>query len=262
LKYDPHHSNDRLMADTPHASGTGSARRGRFIVLEGIDGAGTTTQLNVLRDHYRRAGRRALFTHEPSDGPVGMLIRLALQKRLVGGNFDLHDPSDPRPAAADFDAQALALLFAADRADHVATQVRPNLDAGRDVICDRYLLSTLAYQGQHADLEWLIEINQPAIVPDLTVFLDVPPAEAEERMRGSRWKKEIFETPEQQRRVRSRYFDLIQRYIPRVGRVEILDASRPPAEVSTDLLALVDTFLDTAADGSATGDGSTAGGVV
>ncbi|HEU4562377.1 MAG TPA: dTMP kinase [Longimicrobium sp.] len=245
------------MADTSEASGAGTFRRGRFIVLEGIDGSGTTTQLNVLRDHYRRAGRRALFTHEPSDGPVGMLIRLALQKRLVGANFDLHHPGDARPAA-DFDAQALALLFAADRADHVATQVQPNLDAGRDVICDRYLLSTLAYQGQHADLEWLIEINRPAVVPDLTIFLDVPPAEAEERMRASRWKKEIFETPEQQRRVRSRYFELIQRYIPKVGRVEILDASRPPAEVSTDLLALVDTFLDTSAADEAAGDASTA----
>ena len=232
------------MADTPHPQDAAATRRGRFIVLEGIDGAGTTTQLNVLRDHYRRTGRKAFFTHEPSDGPVGMLIRLALQKRLVGANFDLHDPGEPRPIAADFDAQALALLFAADRADHVATQVLPNLEAGRDVICDRYLLSTLAYQGQNADLEWLIEINRPAIIPDLTLFLDVPPAEAEERMRGSRWKKEIYETPEQQRRIRSRYFELIQRYIPRVGRVEILDASRPPAEVSADLLTIIGSVLD------------------
>jgi len=230
------------MADLPNPSDPGTSRRGRFIVLEGIDGAGTTTQLGVLRDHYRRAGRKAFFTHEPSDGPVGMLIRLALQKRLVGANFDLHDPDDPRPAAADFDAQALALLFAADRADHVATQVLPNLEAGRDVVCDRYLLSTLAYQGQHADLEWLIEINHPAIVPDLTIFLDVPPAEAEERMRGSRWKKEIFETPEQQRRVRSRYFELIGREFPQRGRVEVIDASRPAAEVSADLLALLRRF--------------------
>jgi len=233
------------MADTHHPQEAAGPRRGRFIVLEGIDGAGTTTQLNVLRDHYRRAGRRAFFTHEPSDGPAGMLIRLALQKRLVGANFDLHDPGDARPAgAAELDPQALALLFAADRADHMATQVLPNLEAGRDVICDRYLLSTLAYQGQHADEKWLIEINRPAIVPDLTLFLDVPPGEAEERMRGSRWKKDLFETPEQQRRIRSRYFELIQRYIPKVGRVEVIDASRPAAEVSADLLALVDTFLD------------------
>jgi dTMP kinase len=239
------------MADTTHAPDAGAARRGKFIVLEGIDGAGTTTQLGVLRDHFRREGRKAFFTHEPSDGPVGMLIRLALQKRLVGANYDLHDPADARPAGpADFDAEALALLFAADRADHVAAQVLPNLEAGRDVVCDRYLLSTLAYQGQHADLEWLIEINRPAIVPDLTLFLDVPPGEAEERMRGSRWKKEIFETLEQQRRIRSRYLELIQRHLPVVGRVEVLDASRPAAEVSTGLLALVDSFLDSGGRGA------------
>jgi dTMP kinase len=229
------------MSDTPDAH---APRRGRFIVLEGIDGAGTTTQLNALREHFRRTGRRAFFTHEPSDGPVGMLIRLALQKRLVGANYDLHDPDHPPlEGAAAFDGDALALLFAADRADHVAAQVRPNLEAGRHVVCDRYLLSTLAYQGQTAELEWLLEINRPAIVPDLTLFLDVPPGEAEARMRGSRWKKEIFETPEQQRRVRARYFELIQRDFPQRGRVEIIDSTRPAEEVTAELLALVDRFL-------------------
>lgn len=230
------------MTGTPDAS---HARPGRFIVLEGIDGAGTTTQLNALRDHFVRTGRRAFFTHEPSDGPVGMLIRLALQKRLVGANYDLHDPEHPPLAGAGaFDAEALALLFAADRADHVAAQVRPNLEAGRHVVCDRYLLSTLAYQGQTADLEWLLEINRPAIVPDLTLFLDVPPGEAEARMRGARWKKDIFETPEQQRRVRSRYFELIQRDFRQRGRVEIIDSSRPAAEVSRDVISMLDDFLD------------------
>jgi len=118
------------------------------------------------------------------------------------------------------------------------------------VVCDRYLLSTLAYQGQTTDLEWLLEINRPAIVPDLTVFLDVPPGEAEARMRGARWKKDIFETPEQQRRVRARYFELIQRDFRQRGRVEIIDASRPAAEVSRDLAALLDDFLDDGAPGA------------
>jgi len=232
------------MADiAPHPPGSPS--RGPFIVLEGIDGAGTTTQLHALRAHFQHIGRRAFFTHEPSDGPVGMLIRLALQGRLAGGRYALHDPADAaQPASADFDRTALALLFAADRADHVATQVTPNLDAGRVVVCDRYLLSTLAYQGQACDFEWLLEINQPAVTPDLTFFLDVPPSDAEERMRGSRWKKEIFETPEQQRRIRSHYFRYIERNIAQVGPVEVIDASRPPDEVSADLIARVDAFLD------------------
>lgn len=229
------------MPNTPDAA----VRRGKFIVLEGIDGAGTTTQLNALREHFRTTERRAFFTHEPSDGPVGMLIRLALQKRLVGANYDLHDPEHPPlPGGAAFDADALALLFAADRADHVAAQVLPNLQAGRHVVCDRYLLSTLAYQGLHADVDWLVEINRPAIVPDLTIFLDVPPGEAEARMRGSRWKKEIFETPEQQRRIRARYFELIQRDFPQRGRVEVINASRATEAVTADLLALVDGFLN------------------
>jgi dTMP kinase len=226
------------------------AVRGRFIVLEGIDGAGTTTQAGALREHLRRRGVRAFFTHEPSDGPVGMLVRLALQGRLVGANYELHDPAESLgPKGSPLDLNALALLFAADRADHLAAQVRPNLEGGRTVVCDRYLLSTLAYQGQHTDLEWLIEINRPAIVPDLTLFLDVPPSEAEERMRGSRWKKDIFETPDQQRRIRARYLELIQRGIPRVGPVEIIDASRAPEEVSTDVLARVDSLLDSEDDG-------------
>lgn len=237
------------MADaSPHSPG--APARGPFIVLEGIDGSGTTTQLHALRDHFQRTNRRAFFTHEPSDGPVGMLIRLALQRRLVGAGFELHDPADPaRPASPDFDPAALALLFAADRADHVATQVRPNLDAGRVVVCDRYLLSTLAYQGQSCDFEWLLEINRPAVTPDLTLFLDVPPSAAQERMRGSRWKKELFETPEEQREIRAHYLRYIERDIAQVGPVEVIDSSRPPDEVSRDLIGRVDAFLAARASG-------------
>lgn len=230
------------MAATPHAP---LARRGAFIVLEGIDGAGTTTQANALRDHLRRAGRKAFFTHEPSDGPVGMLIRLALQGRLVGGAYQLHEPGDDAPGAdARFDATALALLFAADRADHLATQVTPNLDAGRIVVCDRYLLSTLAYQGATCDERWLLEINRPAITPDLTLFLDLPPTEADARMRGSRWKKDLFETPEQQESIRSRYLRLIGRDdLPQLGPVVTVDSSRPPAAVTAEIVRHVDAFL-------------------
>jgi dTMP kinase len=223
---------------------TAPAGRGPFIVLEGIDGAGTTTQLNALRDHFQRTGRRAFFTHEPSDGPVGMLIRLALQGRLAGGRFALHDPGDAaQPASADFDRTALALLFAADRADHVATQVKPNLDAGRIVVCDRYLLSTLAYQGQSCDLAWLLEINRPAVTPDLTLFLDVAPSAAAERMRGSRWKKEIFETSEQQRSIRDSYLRCIESGVAQVGPVRTIDSARAADIVTDELIGCVEDFL-------------------
>ena len=234
------------MGDTTEAS----PARGPFIVLEGIDGSGTTTQLHALRDHFQRTGRKAFFTHEPSLGPAGMLARLALQKRVVGAAFELHDPADSaRPASPEFDPVALALLFAADRADHVATQLRPNLDAGRVVVCDRYLLSTLAYQGQSCNVEWLLEINRPAVRPDLTFFLDLPPSAALERMRGARWNKELFETPEEQRKIRAHYFRYLDREIPQVGPVEVIDSSRPPEEVTADLIGRVEAFLAARASG-------------
>ena len=239
------------MSDTRDSAP--APERGRFLVLEGIDGSGTTTQLKALEAHFARAGHRAIFTHEPSDGPVGMLIRLALQGRLVGANFESHDPAESadtlRGAAERVDAETLALLFAADRADHVATQVRPNLDRGRHVVCDRYLLSTLAYQGLHCDVEWLVEINRPAIAPDLTVFLDLPPDEAGERMRRARWRKELYEDAGEQRRIRDRYLELIARGIPAVGRVVTVDASRPAAEVTERLISIVDTLLSTGGGG-------------
>jgi dTMP kinase len=202
------------------------AARGRFIVLEGIDGAGTTTQLKALEAHFARTERKAVFTHQPSDGPVGMLIRLALHGRLVGANFESHDPEGGEATAPErVDVATLALLFAADRADHVATQVRPNLAKGRHVVCDRYLLSTLAYQGLEMDEEWLVRINRPALVPDLTLFLDLPSDVAGERMRRARWRKERYEGGDEQREIRQRYLDVIGHGYPAVGPVVRIDAS-------------------------------------
>lgn len=232
------------MTDS-HAPGR-SSPRGQFIVLEGIDGSGTTTQLAALKAHFERTGRKSIFTAEPSDGPVGMLIRLALQKRLVGANFDFQDEGDRIPHGGEgFDLAALALLFAADRADHLATQVHPNLVKGRHVVCDRYLLSTLAYQGLHSSTDWLVEINRPALAPDLTFFLDLPAEAAAERMRRARWRKDLYESEQHQRVIRGRYLELIGRKIPAVGPVVVLDASRPAEEVSSELMRRVDAFLDT-----------------
>jgi dTMP kinase len=232
------------MSDS-HASGT-PPPRGRLIVLEGIDGSGTTTQMAALRAHFERTGRQAIYTHEPSDGPVGMLIRLALQGRLVGANYESHDPGDPAPGVPErVDPATLALLFAADRADHVAAQVEPNLARGRHVLCDRYLLSTLAYQGLHSDEEWLVRINRPALVPDVTYFLDLPAEAAGERMRRARWRKELYESETHQRSIRDRYLAVIARRYPAVGPVVVVDASRPADEVSSDLRGRVDAFLDT-----------------
>jgi len=170
---------------------------GRFIVLEGIDGSGTTTQGQALVRAFSLAGRRACFTHEPSALPVGLFLR----QLLVGGS-DLRRP----------DWDGMALLFAADRLQHVAEEVEPALAAGATVVCDRYDLSSLAYQSATspdgaAALPWLRALNQRARRPDVTLIFDVDPAVAEARRAQRGGPPELFERRELQRRLAELYAD-------------------------------------------------------
>lgn len=144
--------------------------RGRFFVLEGLDGAGTTTQSKLLSRWLRRAGRSVAETAEPSKGPLGTLLRQALNRRLVGA------------AGEPLDARAVAGLFVADRADHLSAEVEPALAAGRDVVCDRYVHSSLAYQGvTTGDPTWVAAMNAPLRAADLVLFVRVSPAVASAR---------------------------------------------------------------------------------
>ena len=144
--------------------------RGLLIALEGIDGSGTTTQLARVADRLTSRGRRVRTTREPSDGPVGRLLR----EILLGGHRG--------PGGAPVDGLAMALLFAADRRDHLQREILPALDAGTDVVTDRYLLSSLAYQAEEAAREWVEGLARDVPVPDLTVLLDVPVGVAAARL--------------------------------------------------------------------------------
>ncbi len=136
--------------------------RGRFIVLEGIDGSGTTTQLDRAVAHLVAGGRAAVATREPSAGPVGRLLRQALL-----GELRLPDGTAP-------DGRTMALLFAADRIDHLQREVEPSLAGGTSVVSDRFLWSSLAYQAEEADRAWVATLARGVPCPDLTIFLDVP----------------------------------------------------------------------------------------
>ena len=113
-----------------------TTKQGRFIVFEGIDGAGTTTQARALVSWLGTRGIKAVYTGEPSEGPIGSMLRNALRGRVVPGTVP--GVLDPR---------VIALLFAADRVDHVLYDIRPSLERGLWVICDRFVCSSLAYQG-------------------------------------------------------------------------------------------------------------------
>lgn len=213
---------------SPAARGARAARRpGRFLVLEGLDGAGTTTQARLLGERLRAAGRSAHVTAEPSGGPIGALIRQVLARRLVGG-------------AAGFDPAALALIFAADRRDHLAVEIAPKLERGVDVISDRYALSSLAYQGAAlGDMAWVQAVNRQAPSPSLTVFLRVRPAVALRRRRAASLDREIYEVDAFQRRVARSYLAALARLREAGERVVEVDGERPVAEVAEAVWAAV-----------------------
>ena len=195
-------------------------RRGRFVVLEGLDGAGTTTQSRLLGERLRAAGRRVHVTAEPSGGPVGVLVRQVLTGRVAGPGGGL-------------DAAALALLFAADRLDHVTAEVEPRLARGVDVVSDRFTLSSLAYQGvTTGDMDWVEALNARAAVPDLVVFLKVRAAQALRRRRAASDAPELYEVDDFQRRVARSYARALARVEKAGQRVVVLDGESPIPDVS------------------------------
>ncbi|MGE6762366.1 dTMP kinase [Corallococcus interemptor] len=171
---------------------------GRFIVLEGLDGAGTTTQTERLAAALRADGHAVVTTREPSDGPIGTMLRQALTGRLGL-------PHGRGPLAQE----TLALLFAADRTDHLHARVLPALEEGKVVLCDRYVLSSLAYQGASLPMTWVDTVNAHAVSPDLTLFVGVDPNVAATRRAVRGGPAELFEADEAQRRIAKQYLKAI-----------------------------------------------------
>lgn len=210
---------------------------GRFIVVEGIDGCGSTTQVARLVASLSARGLDARATAEPTDGPVGRLIRAALASRLVDGR------GAPRPP---FDWATFALLFAADRADHVEREIAPALAAGAWVVSDRYDLSSLAYQSataaEGADaIAWIRALNRCARRPDLTLVLDVAPTVAAARRRDRGAAAELFEVDALQRRLAELYARPAE-LVPG-DRVIRLGGEGTPEQVAAALLATVDAWV-------------------
>jgi dTMP kinase len=217
-----------------------SMKRGKFIVLEGIDGAGCTTEAIKLKDYIDSKLKLPVhLTKEPTDGPVGGLIRSILAKRVGTLSYD--------GVFQSLEPHSLALLFAADRVDHLEVDIKPKLDNGVVVICDRYYLSSLAYQSLHMDLKWLEAINAKCITPDLTIFVQVPPLVAERRRNRSRWHVELYEDTAKLEQVAENYLQISEMLQRRGQNIVIIDGNRPPREVQRDITAVVRPLLTTRA---------------
>ena len=203
---------------------------GLFITLEGGDGSGKTTQASLLGAWLAGQGREVVRTREPGGTEVGVEVR----------EIVLHHRGDIAPRAE-------ALLYAADRAHHVATVVRPALERGAVVIQDRYIDSSVAYQGagrvlDPAEVRSISEWATGALAPDLTILLDLDADEARTRLDGARTRYDRLEAEasEFHDRVRSAYLALAAE---EPDRFLVVDATAPVDEIATVIRARVAQLL-------------------
>ncbi len=192
---------------------------GLFVVLEGLDGCGLTTQSVRLVEYFSRKGTKAYLTKEPTDNVIGGLIRGALS----------HVYKLP--------PEVLQLLFAADRGHHLNREIIPLLKKKRIIVCDRYFWSTVAFGSLNLDFKWLLEINQHFIFPDIIILLKVPPELCVKRIRRNRFDFELFEKLEQLKKVWKTYEWLEEKY--KNKRVVIVDGVGKIEEVEARILAAV-----------------------
>lgn len=202
---------------------------GRFIVFEGLDGAGTTTQIQLLAQWLTLVKIKVETTKEPTNGPFGAVIRQVLDKRLI------------------VDSETLALAFATDRSDHVNNSthgVRTLLSRGRWVLCDRYLFSSLAYQSAAGlEADWILEINRAAITPDLTIFVDTDEDVCMERINRRSTHDELFHNHQVLQKTRALYSTVIddERL---TGKLIVVDGNNRPEQVASDIQTKVSRWLN------------------
>lgn len=199
---------------------------GKLIVLEGIDGSGKGTQIARLTDRLEASGYKVLVTREPSAGPIGTLIRQALAD------------------ASQFDEATMALLFAADRLEHIR-EMKAHLAAGEIVLCDRYVLSSLAYNSQTLTLEWILALNQEAdkrLHPDLTLYFDLSEQIALARIGARGSDRERYETQRQLYQVREMYRMLADVRLD--DNVVTIDASQTPEAIAEDVWRAVQPLAE------------------
>jgi len=193
--------------------------KGVFVCVEGLDGCGKTTQTKLLVNGLRKKGYDAVLTAEPSRGKIGEFIRK---------NF-LHRKKRKSSVVE-------ALLFAADRVEHVEKEVIPLLSERKIVVSDRYVYSSLAYQGATGlDLDWIKAVNKHAICPDLAIFIDVDPDIVVKRLKAD---KSVMENLETQRKVREVYMKFVDR-----NELLRIDGNKSVEAVAEEILRTVLKFL-------------------
>jgi len=194
-----------------------------FVVFEGGDGSGTTTQLSMLSERLKKSKKPVFFpTFEPTDGQIGKIIRSALKKDIF------------------FQPQTLAMLFAADRNEHLNGQdgILSHVKRGELVVSDRYVLSSIVYQGIECGNALPTALNSLYGAPELTFFFDIDPKVAISRM-SKRGFWEIYEYLGFQEKVRQKYISAVENYQKNGARVEIIDSSKTITEIADQVWSIM-----------------------
>ncbi len=197
-------------------------KKNLFIAFEGIDGSGKSTQVKLLSDHLTNAGHKVYSTFEPTDSPIGTLIRNIFNHKL------------------ESDHRTIAALFVAERLDHLLNKtngILKKLEDGYTVITDRYYFSSYAYHGVHMPMDWVIEANAVSaglLRPDLNIYIDIAPDTSMERITKGRTSMELYETLENLKMVRDKYFEAFEQ-LKFKEHIFITDGNRSAELIAADI---------------------------
>jgi len=197
-------------------------RHSIFIALEGIDGSGKSTQAKLLVERMHANGINTIYSSEPTKGHIGVAIR-----NIFNGTIKTEEST-------------IAILFAADRLEHI-TEIRQLLNQNTSIVCDRYVLSSLAYHSVHVPMKWVQNINELAIqqlMPDITLYLDLPPLISLQRIQERNVKVDVYENLDNLRKVHENYYKAIQ-ILQEESNIKIVDATKPAHQLSEDIWNMV-----------------------
>jgi dTMP kinase len=193
-----------------------------FIAFEGIDGSGKSTQVKLLTEKLKNAGHKVYSTFEPTESPIGSIIRNIFNHRI------------------EADHRTIAGLFVADRLDHLLNKtngILKKLEEGYTVISDRYYFSSYAYQGTHMDMKWVIEANSLSadlLRPDLNIYIDISPEISMKRLNKGRSSMELYETLENLNMVKAKFTEAFE-LLKFKEKVSIIDGDRLPERIASDI---------------------------
>lgn len=195
----------------------------KFIVLEGLDGSGTTTQLKRLSKELTSIGSTVYPTFEPTEGPIGKMARNILQMKI------------------SLEPKSVSKVFAADRYEHIYGKggIIENLNEGRMVICDRYLFSSLAYQSPECGFDFVYKTNSDYPLPEHLIFLSVPVEVCQSRLDKRGETEELFDAEEFQIKVDKNYHKAMEIYSDTKMKIHLIDGTKTPTDITNEIMEII-----------------------